>query len=93
MKLYIIFALSIVAARDTKPECPVCAPPIKCKEPLDEQITTEILSVVLSMLLVVSEILPFLSYIKANGLAEFIYMILFRRRSELSVQSNDYGSI
>jgi hypothetical protein len=97
--LYIIFALYVYAdaSKNTHTSCPVCilcnTTSINSTSPSDEQITTERISAVLSILLFISELLPFLASIKANGIAESIHMILTRRRSELRVQSNDYGSI
>lgn len=101
---YIIFTLtvSIVAPKYTKSTCPICLPcdvaPINCTKLDYENLVSERISTVLSILLFVSEILPFIASVRANGIAQAIHTYLFHRQPEpttvhVSRSSVDYGSI
>jgi len=67
-----------------------------CTDIVDKKSTTEIISLVFSALLLLSEILPFVSSIKANGIAQAIHMFVFHRDDEptlIRVSKPNYQSI
>ncbi len=88
----IIFMLTapVVSPLNTNSTCPVC--PINCSQDIycEKIVFPETLSTVISILLFISEVLPFIRNIKANGVVDAVHKFIFH--SSPDNISNEHSS-
>jgi hypothetical protein len=82
----IIFMLNVptVSTLNTNSSCPVC--PINCTIYCDQIVLPDTLSTLISILLLISEVLPFIKNIRANGVVDAIHKFIFHKPDTRSTE-------